>query len=147
LASRLDGAIETATTLAHWLDHRFVDPLLGLLLPGVGDLLGAALGLYPVLLAWRQRASKVLLARMILNLAADTAGGAIPVLGDVWDFLFRAHARNLELLRARADAGEVRARWTDAFVVGGALVALAISLAAPVVVAIWLVRAVIHALH
>jgi len=147
LASRLDGAIAAATTLARWLDHRFVDPLLGLLLPGVGDLLGAALGLYPVLLAWQQRAPKVLLARMILNLAADTAGGAIPVLGDVWDFLFRAHARNLELLRTRADAGEVRARWTDAFVVGGALVVLAISLAAPVVVAIWLGRAVIHALH
>jgi hypothetical protein len=147
LASRLDSAIEAATTLAHWLDHRFVDPLLGLLLPGVGDLLGAALGLYPVLLAWRERAPKVLLARMILNLAADTAGGAIPVLGDVWDFLFRAHARNLELLRARVDAGEVRARWTDGFVVGGALLLLLIALALPVVVAVWLGRALIHAVH
>ena len=143
---RLDSAIEVATTLAHWLDHRFVDPLLGLLLPGVGDLLGAALGLYPVLLAWQRRAPKALLARMILNLAADAAGGAIPVLGDVWDFLFRAHARNLELLRARADAGEVRGRWTDGFVVGGALLVLLIALAAPVVVAVWLGRAIIHAL-
>ena len=146
-ASRLDGAIETATTLAHWLDHRFVDPLLGFLLPGVGDLLGAALGVYPVVLAWQRRAPKVLLARMILNLAADTAGGAIPVLGDVWDFLFRAHARNLELLRARADAGEVRARWTDAFVVGGALLVLLIALALPVVVAVWLGRALIQGFH
>ena len=142
-----DSAIEAASALARWLDHRFIDPLLGLLLPGVGDLLGAALGLYPVLLAWRRRAPKVLLARMILNLAADAAGGAIPVLGDVWDFLFRAHARNHELLRAGAGAGEVRARWTDVFVVGGALLVLAIALAAPVVVAVWLGRAVIHGLH
>ena len=64
-------------------------------LPGVGDLLGSALGLYPVLLAWQRRAPKALLARMLLNLAADAAGGAIPVIGDIWDFLFRAHARNL----------------------------------------------------
>ena len=71
-----------------------------MLLPGVGDLLASALGLYPVLLAWRRRAPKALLARMLLNLAADAAGGAIPVLGDIWDFLFRAHARNLEFEQA-----------------------------------------------
>ena len=50
-----DRALAVAARLARWLDGRFVDPLLGLLLPGVGDLLGSALGLYPVLLAWRRR--------------------------------------------------------------------------------------------
>src|SRR5438270_1820333 len=108
-----DRALAAAATLARWLDGRLVDPLLGLLLPGVGDLLGSALGVYPVLLAWRRRAPKVLLARMLLNLAADAAGGAIPVLGDIWDFLFRAHARNLDLLRTRAAAGQVRGHWSD----------------------------------
>ena len=129
-----------AATLARWLDGRFLDPLLGLLLPGIGDLLGSALGLYPVMLAWRRRAPKTLLARMILNLAADAAGGAIPVVGDIWDFFFRAHARNLELLRARAGAGQrhVRGRWTDAVVVGGAILVLVAALAAPIVVAVWL---------
>ena len=34
-----DRALAAAETLARWLDHRFVDPLLGLVLPGVGDLL------------------------------------------------------------------------------------------------------------
>src|SRR6187397_1008658 len=115
-----DRALEAAETLARWLDRRFVDPVLGLLLPGVGDLLSSALGLYPVFLAWQRGAPKSLLARMLLNLAADAAGGAIPVLGDVWDFLFRAHARNLALLRARARAGEVRGHWSDVFVIAGA---------------------------
>src|SRR5262245_41508332 len=115
-----DDALEAATTLARWLDHRFVDPLLGLFIPGVGDLIGSALGLYPVLLAWRRRAPKALLARMLLNLAADAAGGAIPLLGDVWDFLFRAHARNLALLRARAEGGAVRGHWSDTLVVASA---------------------------
>ena len=139
-----DHALEAATKLAHWLDHRFVDPLLGLLLPGVGDLLGSALGMYPVLLAWQRGAPKSLLSRMILNLAADAAGGAIPVLGDVWDFLFRAHARNLELLRARAREGAVRGHWTDALVVGGALLVLLAALAMPVMAAVWLWRAVLR---
>jgi hypothetical protein len=80
---------------------------------------------------------------MILNLAADAAGGAIPVLGDVWDFLFRAHARNLELLRARAREGEVHGRWTDALVVGGALLVLLAALALPVLAAVWLGRAIL----
>src|SRR5499427_9307099 len=135
-----DRAIAVASTLARWLDNRFVDPLLGLLLPGVGDLIGSALGLYPVLLAWRRRAPKALLARMLLNLAADAAGGAIPIVGDVWDFFFRAHARNYELLRARAAGAEVRAHWTDALVVAGAALALVAALAAPVVVALGIWR-------
>jgi len=142
-----DQAIEVAATLARWMDGRFVDPLLGLLLPGVGDLLGSALGLYPVLLAWRRRAPKALLARMILNLAADAAGGAIPILGDIWDFLFRAHARNLVLLRSRSLAREVHGHWTDTLVIAGAAVALVAALAAPIVVAVWAVHAVMHAIR
>jgi hypothetical protein len=137
-----DRALEAAEKLARWLDHRFVDPLLGLLLPGVGDLLSSALGLYPVLLAWQRRAPRALLARMLLNLAADAAGGAIPIVGDIWDFLFRAHARNLELLRARARTGEVRGHWSDTLVVGGALLLFVAALAAPVLAVAWVWRAV-----
>src|SRR4029079_18037594 len=136
-----DRALEAAETLALWLDNRFVDPLLGFLLPGFGDLLASALGLYPVLLAWQRRAPKTLLARMLLNLAADAAGGAIPILGDIWDFLFRAHARNAELLRARAAAGgEVRGHWSDTLIVVGALLVLLAALALPIVVTIWILR-------
>ena len=144
-AAQPDRALEVAATLARWLDGRFLDPLLGLLLPGVGDLLGSALGLYPVLLAWRRRAPKALLVRMLLNLAADAAGGAIPVIGDIWDFLFRAHARNLGLLRSRAGAGEVRGHWSDYVLLAGAALVLVAALAAPIVVAVALWRAVRHA--
>jgi Domain of unknown function (DUF4112) len=131
-----DRALQVAATLARWMDGRFVDPLLGLLLPGIGDLLGSALGLYPVLLAWRRRAPRALLARMILNLAVDAAGGAIPILGDIWDFLFRAHARNLALLQSRAQAGNVRGHWSDSIVVGAAILTLLAALAAPIFVAV-----------
>jgi len=142
MAGEPDRALEAAETLALWLDHRFVDPLLGLLLPGFGDLLGSALGLYPVFLAWRRRAPKALLARMLLNLAADAAGGAIPIVGDIWDFFFRAHARNLHLLRARADGSAVRGHWSDTAVVAGALLLAVAAIALPVLTVVWIWHAI-----
>jgi hypothetical protein len=133
-----DHALVAGETLARWLDDRFLDPLLGLFLPGVGDLLGSALGLYPVLLAWRRRAPKALIARMLLNLAADAAGGAIPILGDIWDFLFKAHARNLALLRSRSAGRAFRGHWSDNLVVAFAVIVLLAAFALPVLVAVGL---------
>jgi len=135
-----DPALDAATTLARWMDERYLDPILGLVLPGAGDLVSSALGIYPVVLAWRRGAPKALLARMLLNLAVDALGGSVPILGDVWDFFFRAHARNLALLRARAHSGAVTSKPTDALVVGAAAVALVGALAAPIVVVVELVR-------
>ncbi len=147
-----DQALVAAETLARWLDDRFLDPLLGLLLPGLGDLLGSALGLYPVVLAWRRRAPKALIARMLLNLAADAAGGSIPILGDAWDFVFKAHARNLALLRSRsgvggaAGAGAIQGHWSDNLVVAFAVVVLLAAFALPVLVAVALWHLVTRAL-
>lgn len=134
-----DRALAVATTLARWMDDRFLDPLLGLVLPGVGDLLGSLVGLYPVVLACRRRAPKALLARMLLNLAADAAGGAIPIVGDIWDFMFKAHARNLDLLEARSSGGVVRGHWSDNATIALAIVALLAALAVPVLlmIGIW----------
>jgi hypothetical protein len=145
-----DHALVVAETLARWLDDRFLDPLLGLLLPGVGDLLGSALGLYPVVLAWRRRAPKALIARMLLNLAADAAGGSIPILGDAWDFVFKAHARNLALLRSRsgggAGSGAIQGHWSDNLVVALAVLVLLAAFALPVLVAVALWHLVARAL-
>jgi hypothetical protein len=128
-----DPALEAAATLARWLDGRFLDPLLGLVLPGVGDVLGSALGVYPIVLAWRRQASKALVARMLLNLAVDALCGALPIVGDVWDLLFRAHTRNLALLQARAKTGAVESRPVDTLIVIAAALALLAALAAPLI--------------
>ena len=75
-----------------------LDALLGLL-PGVGDLISGALGLYLVAEARQLGASRWLQARMIGNLLLDTAVGAVPVAGDLFDIYFKAHVRNLKLLQ------------------------------------------------
>lgn len=127
-----DRALVVAEKIARLMDERYLDPLLGLLFPGAGDLLSAGLGLYPVWLAWRRGAPAALVARMLLNLGVDLLGGTVPVVGDVWDFFFRAHSRNLALLRARWEKGEVAHSPRDRLVVIGAAAVFVLALAAPV---------------
>lgn len=137
-----DPALEAAEKLAHLMDQRYLDPVLGLLLPWAGDVISAGLGLYPVALAWRRGAPRGLLARMLLNLGIDLLGGAVPVAGDVWDFFFRAHSRNLALLRARSAGGTVVSSPRDGLVVVGAVLVFLAALALPVVLLIAAIAAI-----
>jgi hypothetical protein len=93
--------------LADLMDSAFVlpgtsvrfglDPILGLL-PGAGDLITSALSLYIVVEGWRIGATRKQLGQMVLNVAIDTALGAVPIAGDVADFAFKANRRNLAIL-------------------------------------------------
>lgn len=74
-----------------------LDALLGLV-PGLGDLASAAIGLYLVAEARALGASRWLQARMVGNLLVDAVVGAVPVAGDLFDVYFKAHVRNLRLL-------------------------------------------------
>lgn len=75
-----------------------VDGLIGLV-PGVGDLLGALISGYVLTEAARAGASMSLILRMGLNVALETLVGAVPVIGDLFDFAYKANARNVRLLR------------------------------------------------
>ena len=55
---------------------------------------------------------KVTLLRMALNIAVDYAVGAIPVLGDAFDFVWKANKWNIELIRERA-AGQGKGTASD----------------------------------
>jgi hypothetical protein len=74
-----------------------LDPLLGLV-PGLGDMTGAALSGYLVLLASRYGAPKAVIVRMLGNVAIDTVVGTMPVLGDLFDAGWKSNTRNLALL-------------------------------------------------
>jgi hypothetical protein len=73
-----------------------IDPLLGLV-PGLGDLAGAAFAIYGIALARRMGAPRRLQWRMAWNIAVDTLAGSIPVIGDIFDIAFKAHVRNRRL--------------------------------------------------
>ena len=113
--------LERVRLLTRVLDHYMVDPLLGLVLPGVGDLIGSVIGLYVVVVAMRRKVSPVVIARMLLNLAVDAGVGFVPLLGDVADLAFKANEKNFALLVARHDTRKASAK--DWLAVGGALLA------------------------
>jgi hypothetical protein len=75
-----------------------IDPLLGLF-PGGGDVVGAALSGYIVYESWRLGVPAAGLLRMVANVIADTALGAVPVAGDVFDAYWKANLRNIAILR------------------------------------------------
>ena len=77
--------------------HIGLDPIIGLI-PGLGDLIGAGVALWIVVEAVRLGASGWVLVRMLVNIAIDTLGGAIPVAGDVFDALWKANLKNVRLL-------------------------------------------------
>ena len=73
------------------------------LVPGIGDLVGAALGSYMVWEARNLGMSKGQMARMFGNVGVDFALGLIPWVGAVPDFFFRSNSRNLKIIRKHLD--------------------------------------------
>lgn len=73
-----------------------LDGIVGLI-PGIGDLAGVAASAYLVVLAARSGVSTSVLMLMIYNIATEMLLGSIPVVGDVFDFMWKANERNLAL--------------------------------------------------
>lgn len=101
-----EGAVRRMRTVARLLDESIrvpgtsfrvgIDPILGVL-PGAGDTVAAGLSLYIVMESARLGVSTATLLRMLGNIAVDTVGGSIPLLGSVFDAVWKANRRNVEL--------------------------------------------------
>lgn len=81
-----------------------LDPILGLV-PGLGDVASPVFSLFFIWHGVRLGVPKVVLMRMVLNVLIDSGVGAIPVLGDLFDFGWKANAWNLVLLERHAMPG------------------------------------------
>jgi len=98
LANLLDTALVIPGT-----NIRFgVDALIGLV-PGIGDAITTATSLYIVHEAYQLGAPKHLILRMLGNVALDGFVGAVPIVGDVFDAMWRSNRRNMALLRQHLD--------------------------------------------
>jgi hypothetical protein len=114
-------------TLAKYLDNAFVvpgtnfrfglDALIGLI-PGVGDVIGSAIGGYIILVAARLGVPRAVIGRMLLNQGIDAAVGIVPFAGDLLDAAWRANAKNARLLE-QALADPARARRGSTWVLAG----------------------------
>lgn len=131
-----DKDVGRARDLARVLDTGFtipgtrirfgLDAIIGLI-PGGGDLVGAALSSVIVLMALRNGVPAAVLWRMVANVAIDTAIGTIPVLGDLFDFAWKSNTKNAELLERYTQQPETvttRSRTLGVLVVLGILLVL-----------------------
>jgi hypothetical protein len=101
---RLPGRDPFAEKLAWMMDGMFkvgpwsvgLDGLIGLI-PGLGDIAGALIGMLIVVRAVQAGIPRVAVARMVTNIAIDTFVGSIPILGDAFDFAYKSNTKNLRI--------------------------------------------------
>ena len=111
LTPRQVRGLEALRNVAQMLDSAFVvpgtsyrfglDPILGLV-PGLGDLVSP---LFTIGILWQARElalPRIVQLRMIFNVAIDSLVGAVPLLGDLFDFAWKANKMNLALLERHA---------------------------------------------
>jgi uncharacterized membrane protein len=105
-------ALRRMEVVANLLDTAFVlpgthrrigiDAIIGLV-PGVGDVITTLLSTYIIWEARNLGLSRLAIGRMMANLALHATIGALPVVGDIFDALFRVNQRNLRIVRNQLD--------------------------------------------
>ncbi|ELZ17163.1 hypothetical protein C477_13050 [Haloterrigena salina JCM 13891] len=101
-----EAAINRMQTVARALDEGFrlpgtnfrfgLDPIVGIL-PGAGDTATALVSLYIVGESARMGVSQSTLLRMLANIAVDTIGGSVPILGVIFDAFWKSNKWNVKL--------------------------------------------------
>ncbi|HUP81045.1 MAG TPA: DUF4112 domain-containing protein [Pirellula sp.] len=79
-----------------------LDGILGLI-PGIGDVLSTAISAFIIRKAASLGVPRIVLLRMALNTLIDLAIGAIPLIGDLFDFGWKANKQNIQLLIKHLD--------------------------------------------
>ena len=113
LTSAEASALERVRSVSHLLDEavripgthlRFgLDPILSVL-PVAGGAAGAVLSLYPVAEAYRLGVPNRTLLVMLSLVAVDAVVGSVPILGSVFDALWKANHWNYRLLERHLDS-------------------------------------------
>jgi hypothetical protein len=99
---RMSGLLDEAVRVPG-TDYRVgVDPLLGLV-PFGGDTVALVLSLYPILEAARLGLPRTVLARMLVNVGLDFVVGSVPVLGTLFDAVWKANERNVRLMEGHLE--------------------------------------------
>jgi Domain of unknown function (DUF4112) len=114
-----------------------LDGIVGLF-PGVGDLAGTLVSALIVASATQAGLPRAAVGRMMANVAVDTLLGGIPILGDLFDFAFKANTKNIQIYREHLEGRQQTVRnWVFTFLVVLALLAL---VAIPISVFVYVVR-------
>jgi uncharacterized protein DUF4112 len=116
-----------------------LDGIVGLF-PGVGDLAESLVSALIVASATQAGLPRAAIARMVANVTVDTVLGGIPLIGDFFDFAYKANTRNIKIYQEHLQGRTQKVRnWMFTFVVSLCLMAL---IAVPLAAIIYLFRLV-----
>lgn len=123
-----EGALERARAMATLLDESIrvpglgyrvgLDPLLGVV-PVGGDVVAAAASLYVVAEAANAGVPSRTLARMVALVAVDLVVGSIPVVGTLFDAVWKANRWNVAALERHVERGRAADAPVESAAAGG----------------------------
>lgn len=102
-----------------------LDALIGLI-PNVGDVATSLASFYILVAGARHGVPKITLLRMAFNIGLDYVVGAIPFLGDAFDFFWKANRQNIDLIRDRGTGEGTTGDYIFVFAIIAILIALLI---------------------
>ncbi len=110
-----DPRLRTVRRISRLMDEQFsiggfkfgLDPILNFI-PVLGDVGGYLMSIGLIITMAQHGASGKLVAKMVVNATLDAFVGAIPVLGWIFDFAYKANTRNLKLLTEHYTEGKHR---------------------------------------
>ncbi len=110
-----DKTFEWIESIARLMDTQFtlpgtgfrfgLDPLINLI-PFAGNGITVIISFLLVIVMYRYGVSGKVIVKMIGNVAIDGLIGAIPVIGNIFDFYFKSNTRNIALLKAHYGEGK-----------------------------------------
>lgn len=92
-----------------------LDPIIGLL-PVAGDALGLMFSFYIIIEAAQLGVSTATLGRMVMNVIVDSLVGSIPMLGDLFDFAWKANNYNIILLEEALKSPQQNEKANNSFI-------------------------------
>lgn len=129
--SPADSRLRWIESISTFLDNQFrvpgtnfrfgLDPILGFI-PFGGSAASFAISAGLVLTMVKHGVSRKVLILMLGNLLLDATLGSIPVLGNIFDFFFKANQRNVNLLKRHYQEGKYTGSGT------GIIITLAVAL-------------------
>ncbi|HEX8425454.1 DUF4112 domain-containing protein [Hymenobacter sp.] len=122
----IDDRLRWVESISRLMDSQFrvpgttwrfgLDPIMSLI-PVVGGIPSLAVSGILILTMMRHGASGNLVVRMVLNVLLDTIIGAIPIIGNIFDFAYKANDKNVSLLRRHYAEGKYQGSGKGLFTV------------------------------
>jgi len=123
--ANLTGQLKWVEHVAYLLDEKFrfpgtkfrfgLDPVINLI-PIAGDISGFLVAAVLVWVMAMHGVSRKVLILMLLNIFLDAIIGAIPLIGQVFDFYYKANSRNIKLLKEHYEEGRHQGNGTGVLI-------------------------------